>query len=125
MQGREEPANCLDPVEAIEIERNDSDSQRAAATGAVEDLEMLAVAKGDAEIRAGGVRRKVDTPDRRSSGDAFTEPRRGLGQHDNAGILLWKPEDRSVRRWDQGIDREIAIPTAAEFARSAVRGLHG
>ncbi len=74
MQGREEPANSLDPVEAVETKWNDCNCDRFAADSTVEDLERLPVAEVEAEIRIGPFHRKVETPDRHGATDVFTEP---------------------------------------------------
>lgn len=125
MQGGEETVDGLDPVEAVEAERNDRDSDSVDVVYTVEDLEMLPVAEGKAEIRIGVVHRQRDTPDRRRETNTVMELRRGFGQHDNARIFQREPEDRGIRRWDQRADGEIATPTAAGCVPSAVRGLHG
>lgn len=126
MQGGEESANRFDPVEALGIKRNDGDREGAAVDGAIEDLEMLSIAESEAEIRIRAVHPKVDAPGRGSCRASIApQARRGIDQHNDTCVFLRKPEDRGIGRRDQRIDREIAIPTAAGYARSAVRGLHG
>lgn len=126
VQGREEAPNGFDPVEALEAERNDGDRERVAVDGAVENLEILPVAEIETKIRIRALHPKPDVPGRdRYDAQAFAQTRRGIGQNDDAGIMLRQPEDRSLRRCGQRIDGEIAIPTAAGCARSAVRDLPG
>ena len=124
MERREEPLNGLDPVETIESERDDRNRDHAAAGRTVENLNGLAVAELKAKLRIGTVCRRVGSPARRNAAKPITELRRRVHEQYDAGVFLRKPEDRSIWRVCQGIDREIATPIAAECARSAVRGLH-
>ncbi len=121
MQSREESANGLDPVEAVEIQRHDSDGDRALFNGAVKDLEILPVTESEAVFCTGiAYRRMKATPGcDRAVLNAVTKIHRGFGQNDNARVFLWKPEDRGIRGWCQGVDGEIAIPTAAGLDPSA------
>lgn len=126
VQCREEAPNGFDPVEAIEVERNDGDRERIAVDGAVENLEILPVAEIETKIRICTLQPKLGVPGcDRCDAQVFAQARRGIGQNDDAGIMLRQPEDRSLRRRGQRIDGEIAIPTAAGCARSAVRDLPG
>ncbi len=122
MQGGEETAYSFDTVETVEIERDHRDGDFTAIEGAIQYLEMLPVAEREAEVTAGAVRGDVDSPECRG---VAAEGQRSLGQHHDTRVFLRQPEYRGLRRRGPGIDREIATPTAAEFVRSAVRGLRG
>ena len=105
-------------------ERDGGDSNVPSFDGAIDDLETLPVSESKAKRRFTFAEWQVVSPWLVSfTREASAESRRGLGQHDNARVFLWEPENRSVRGWDQGIDGEIAAPTAAVSARSVVQTL--
>lgn len=125
MKRAEKATHGLDSIEALEPKRNDGDSALRHSDRVVSDLKILTISEGQSEIRppfvADGLWRQRMTA---LAIVAKSEARWGLGQHNNPCILLRKPEDRSVRRRRQGVDGEIAIPTAG-FSRSVCRNRRG
>jgi hypothetical protein len=121
MQSREEAMNCLDPVEALNAERNGGYS--AFLDSAIDNLEVLPIAQRVAERSViCTVSRWVGSPGFDGTiCDAVAKCRRGFGQHDNAGVLQREPKDGSIGRWCKGVNGEIAIATATSFARSTFR----
>lgn len=122
MQRREKSIDGLDSVEAVYAERNDRNGTFFSVNGVVDDLDALTVREGKAKCRVFITHRHVSPPQFGTiARDAGAEVNWCLGEHNNACVLLRKPEDRRFRRRCQGVDREIATPTAVEFARSVVR----
>ena len=122
MQRREKSIDGLDSVEAIYAERNDRNGIYFSVNGAVDDLKRLPIRESEAKCSVIVAHRRVSPPQLGSiARDAGAEVNWRLGEHDDACVLLRKPEDRRFRRRCQGVDREIATPTAVECARSVVR----
>lgn len=109
--------NGLDPVETIESEWNDRDL-RGPLLSIVDDLEALTISKHVAECRLALVVRGLIAASRDACAcEDVSEVCRGFGQDNDAGVILWKPKDPSLRRWRSWIDGEIASPSAAGFGR--------
>ncbi len=118
MQSRQEAFYGLYSVEAVQSERNDCDLGRS-ILDAVDDLKPLTVSEIVPECRLLPLmRRWIGASDDARAAGQVLELCRGFAQDDDACIILWKPQDRSVRRWRPWIDGEIANPSDAECGRS-------
>ena len=98
MQGGKEPEYGFDPVKTIETEGNDGGCERVAIEGAIEYLEMLSIAEISADIRLHALNQKADTPSCDWYGAKIVvQARWGLGQHNDACIVLRKPKNGCIR----------------------------
>lgn len=122
VQRRQEAIDGFDPVEALNTERDCGDRVRVAVDDRVDDLEMLSGFESEAIRNPVATHRRIAAPRFRwLAHSIWIELTRRRGEHDDACILPRKPENRSFRRWYQGIDREIATPIAVGSDRPAAR----
>lgn len=123
VQCREKAVDSFDSIEAVYAERNGGHSISTSLNGVIEDLEALTVSEREAERSFLIAYRRIASPRFfRLTSDAAGDVQRSFEYDDNTRIFLWKPEDGSVRWICQGVDGEIATPTAAEYDRSAIFG---
>ena len=95
VQGREKAIDGLDSVEALNAERDRGGSMRVAVDEGVDDLEMLPASESEAICNPIVAHRRIAAPwFGRIAHRACIEVAGRPGQHDDARVLLRKPENR-------------------------------
>ena len=120
MEGREQAANSFKPVEPLDAEGHERAERNVGrCAGGANKLKMLAAAEivsqagiAIAVHRNGGARYRLRI-------SVCGKNRGWFHKCDGARIVFREPKDLRIGRGHQRVHREIAIPIAAEYCRSA------
>ncbi len=125
MQGGEKAGDRLQAVEAGYAERHHG-NEGTGTRGCVdtEDLRLLGGVEVKQSVSVLPIGNRADIrKSRRIVGFRYQHVRSGSEDND-AGVLLWQPEDGGCWRRFEWVHREIVTPSAAGSCPSAVSGRH-
>ena len=119
MQRRQKAMDGLEAVEAFDAERHQS-NQRPGVPCEPQNLQSLPIPDVASEMVAMLV--APPTVQIRMNGEIVRQNHWRRSQNDGAGILLGQPDYRRCGRVTQGIDKEIAAPSAGGSCPSTAAG---
>lgn len=118
MKDREQTADSLQPIESIEVERDERGKRRAGRrVGGLNEPGILTVTEIVEQIGLVASGNGASGRDRGLPFKIHGDDSRGFTKNDGARVLQREPENASLRRGREGIHREIATPTAGESCR--------